>query len=73
MGYREQTSLRWSPALGQPGGSRCSRFSIQVSEYLPDHRRVINAGGQINGTAAFGANSSLLEGLLLAVSGYTRH
>jgi hypothetical protein len=37
-----------------------------VSEYLSDHRRVINTGGQINGTAAFGAKTSFLEGLLLA-------
>jgi hypothetical protein len=37
-----------------------------VSEYLDDHYRVINAGGQINGTAAFGENHSLPEGLFLA-------
>ena len=61
---------RRGPALGQPGGCRYRRFLIQVSEYLVNHRRVFNAGDQLDETGAFATNISLREGLLLAVCCY---
>jgi hypothetical protein len=37
-----------------------------VSEYLVDHRRVFDAGNDLDETGAFATNTGLLEGLLLA-------
>ena len=41
---------------------------IQVSEYLVDHRRVFDAGDDLDETGAFDTNTGLLEGLLMADS-----
>ena len=35
------------------GHCRCRRFLAQVSEYLPDHRRIFNAGDYFDCAAAF--------------------
>ena len=48
----KQTRYRRGPAGWQPGGSR---FLIQVSEYLVDHRRVFDAGDDAHITTAFTA------------------
>ncbi len=69
----KQFRYRWGPALGQPGGCRYRRFLIQVSEYLVNHRRVFNAGDQLDETGAFATNISLREGLLLAVCCYWQY
>jgi len=39
----EQAGSRRGPAVWQQRGSSQSRFSIQVSEYFPDHRRIFSA------------------------------
>ena len=39
----KQSRCRRSPAFRQQGGSRCSRFHNQVSEYFVDHRRIFSA------------------------------
>jgi hypothetical protein len=46
-------------------------FIVQVSEYFPDHHRVFNSGDDLDGATAFSANTSLLEGRLLAGSSYS--
>ena len=51
----KQSRCRRGPAWWQLGGNRCSRFRIQVSEYLPDHHRVFDAGDDAHITAAFTA------------------
>ncbi len=43
-----------------------------MSEYLADHQRVFDTGDHIDGTATFGASTSLCEGLQLAGSSYTQ-
>jgi hypothetical protein len=43
------------PAGRQLGGNRCSRFLIQVSEYLLDHHQVFDAGDDAHITTAFTA------------------
>jgi len=48
----KQSRCRRSPAWWQPG---CSRFLIQVGEYLVDHRRVFDAGDDADITTAFAA------------------
>ena len=48
----KQAGLRRRPALRQAGGFRCSRFLIQVREYLRDHRRVLDAGDETDITTA---------------------
>jgi len=48
----KQSRYRRGPAWRQPGGSR---FLIQVSEYLVDHRRVFDAGDDAHITTAFTA------------------
>jgi hypothetical protein len=45
---------------------------VQVSEYLLDHRRVFDAGNDLDETGAFATNTGLLEGLLMAGCRYKR-
>jgi hypothetical protein len=66
MVFLKRARLRWSPAFWQQAQSRLDRFFIQMSEYLVDHHRIFNAGDYFDRAAAFAANTSLLEGLLLA-------
>jgi hypothetical protein len=40
-----------------------------VSEYLPDHHRVLNTDDYLDETGAFATNTGLLDGLLLADNG----
>ena len=51
----EQSYCRRGPAWGQPLYCRWSCFLIQVSQYLPDHRRVFNTGDYPDLAAAFTA------------------
>ena len=66
----QQARCRRSSAVRQQGGSRC--FS-QVSEYLVDHRRVFDAGDDLDEADTFATNTGLPEGLLVADSGCTQH
>jgi hypothetical protein len=44
LGWNPAT--RWSPACWQQAQSCLDSFFIQMSEYLVDHRRIFNAGGE---------------------------
>ena len=65
-----QARYRRGPAWRQPGGG-C--FLIQVSEYPVDHRRVFDAGDDLDETGAFATNTGLPEGLLMAELGTKLH
>ncbi len=48
----EQILLRWRPALRQTGGLWIQPFSAQVRQYLLNHQRVFDAGGDFHAAAA---------------------
>jgi hypothetical protein len=49
MGFLKQASLRWSPTFWQQTYCWRSSYAIQVSKYLPDYRRVFDAGNDVQG------------------------